>query len=83
EPQSSDCRCIDSGHRNYIAKTPDNPLSAKKRLTIQKAFEEYWETGGFPEVAGLDRMLRIKTHQEDFNAMLFSDIVERHDAECA
>ena len=53
--------------------------STKKRLTIQKAFADYWETGGFPEVAGLDRMLRIKTHQEYFNTMLFRDLVERHD----
>jgi predicted AAA+ superfamily ATPase len=57
----------------------DGQLSTKKRLTIRKAFEEYWETGGFPEVAGLDRRLRIKTHQEYFNAMLFRDLVERHD----
>lgn len=57
----------------------DGPLSTKKRLTVQKAFEEYWETGGFPEVAGLDRMLRIKTHQEYWGAMLFRDLVERHD----
>jgi predicted AAA+ superfamily ATPase len=57
----------------------DGPLSTKKRLTIQKAFEEYWETGGFPEVTGLDRMLRIKTHQEYWSAILFRDLVERHD----
>ena len=46
------------------------PLSTKKRFTIQKAFDEYWETGGFPEVAGLDRHLRIKVHQEYFRAVL-------------
>jgi len=57
----------------------DGPLSTKKRLLIQKAFEDYWETGGFPEVIGLDRMLRIKIHQEYFNATLFRDLVERHD----
>lgn len=57
----------------------DGPLSTKKRLLVQKAFTEYWETGGFPEVAGLDRFLRIRTHQEYFNAMLFRDLVERHD----
>lgn len=57
----------------------DGPLSTKKRLIVQKAFEDYWETGGFPEVAGLDRQLRIKTHQEYFNATLFRDLVERHD----
>jgi predicted AAA+ superfamily ATPase len=55
------------------------PLSTKKRLTVQKAFEEFWETGGFPEVAGLDRHMRIKIHQEYFHAVLFRDLVERHD----
>ncbi len=55
------------------------PLSTKKRLLVQKAFTEYWETGGFPEVAGLDRHLRVKIHQEYFNAVLFRDLVERHD----
>ena len=55
------------------------PLSTKKRLLVQKAFSEYWETGGFPEVAGLDRHLRVKIHQEYFNAVLFRDLVERHD----
>lgn len=54
-------------------------LSTKKRLTVQKAFEEYWETGGFPEVIGLNRHLRIKIHQEYFHAVLFRDLVERHD----
>lgn len=54
-------------------------LSTKKRFSIQKGFAEYWETGGFPEVIGLDRMLRIKTHQEYWGAMLFRDLVERHD----
>lgn len=57
----------------------NGPLSTKKRLTVQKAFEEYWETGGFPEVAGLESHLRIKIHQEYFQAVLFRDLVERHD----
>jgi len=55
------------------------PLSTKKRLLVQKAFEEYWSTGSFPEVAGLSRHLRVKTHQEYFHAVLFRDLVERHD----
>ena len=54
-------------------------LSTKKRLLVQKAFDEYWETGGFPEVVGLNRRLRIKTHQEYLQAILFRDLVERHD----
>ena len=55
------------------------PWSARRRLLIQNGFDQYWERGGFPEVAGLDRRLRIKIHQEYWGAMLFRDIVERHD----
>ena len=55
------------------------PLSSKKRVTIQNAFGAYWEAGGFPEVAGSGKILRIKIHQEYFQAMLFRDLVERHD----
>ena len=54
-------------------------LSTKQRLLIQKAYEKYYETGGFPEVLGLDSTLQIKIHQEYFNTMLFRDIIERYD----
>lgn len=55
------------------------PLSTRKRFIVQRAFDDYWETGGFPEVLGLDERLRVKTHQEYLNAILFRDLVERHD----
>ena len=51
----------------------------KSGCSCRRAFEQYWETGGFPEVAGQERHLRIKTHQEYFNALLFRDLIERHD----
>ncbi len=57
----------------------DGALSTKKQLIVRKCFDEYWETGGFPEVIDLDRFLRIKTHQEYFQTILFRDLVERHD----
>lgn len=57
----------------------EGELSTKKRLLVQKAFDEYWECGGFPEVADMDAALRVKTHQEYFQAILFRDLVERHD----
>ncbi|MCD6175248.1 MAG: ATP-binding protein [Planctomycetes bacterium] len=56
-----------------------SPLSTKKRLLIQKAFEHYWQVGGFPEVANLQKHLRVKIHQEYFQAILFRDLVERYD----
>lgn len=55
------------------------PLSTRRRLLVEKAFGEYQETGGFPEVVGLDKSLRVKTHQEYFHAILYRDLVERHD----
>ncbi len=55
------------------------PFSTKKRLLVQKAFDSFWESGGFPEVVGFDRSLRIKIHQEYFQAILFRDMVERYD----
>jgi uncharacterized protein len=64
---------------DYKGITSTGTFSTQKRLLIQKAFKEYWEIGGFPEVAGLSRNLRIKTHQEYFHAILFRDLVERHD----
>lgn len=54
-------------------------LSTGRRLAVSKAFDEYWERGGFPEVAGVGRDLRIRIHQEYFHAILFRDLVERHD----
>jgi predicted AAA+ superfamily ATPase len=64
---------------DYKGIEKEDSLSTKKRLIVQKAFEEYWETGGFPEVLGLSRQLRIKIHQEYFHTILFRDLVERHD----
>ena len=55
------------------------PMSTKKQLLVRQAFNEYWETGGFPEVAGTDRNLRNRIHQEYFHTILFRDLVERHD----
>lgn len=52
----------------------DGPLSTKQRLTIQKAFEAYWQVGGFPGVNRLDQHQRITTHQADWNTILTSII---------
>ena len=62
----------------YKSIESDLPLSSKKQMLIKKAFDEYWEKGSFPEVAGLDRPLRIKIHQEYFHAILARDLIERH-----
>jgi len=50
------------------------PLSTRQRLTIQKAFEAYWQVGGFPGVIRLDQRQRIEAHQAHWNAILASII---------
>ena len=64
---------------DYKGISVEHTLSTKKRLFVQKAFEEYWEIGGFPEVLGVSPHVRVKIHQEYFHAILFRDLVERHD----
>lgn len=55
------------------------PLSTKKRFLVQNAFDDYWKTGGFPEVISISQDLRIKIHQDYLQTILFRDLVERHD----
>jgi hypothetical protein len=52
----------------------DGPLSTQQRLTIQKAFEHYWQVGGFPGVIRLDQCQRIEAHQANLNTILTSII---------
>ena len=53
--------------------------TSKRRLLLARHFEDYWKTGGFPEVLDAPDDIRVKTHQEYLHAILFRDVVERHD----
>jgi predicted AAA+ superfamily ATPase len=64
---------------DYKRMSIESSLSTRKQFQVRKAFDEYWQTGGFPEVVGLPQNLRIKIHQEYYQAILFRDLVERHD----
>ncbi len=55
----------------------DGPLSTKQRLTIQKAFEDYWRVGGFPGLNSLDERQRIAAHQANWNSIL-ANIIGHH-----
>ena len=58
---------------------PDAPPTSKRRLTLAKWFDTYWRTGGFPEVLDVPDSIRVMTHQEYLHAILYRDVVERHD----
>jgi predicted AAA+ superfamily ATPase len=54
--------------------------TSKNRHLLQKYFNAFWETGGFPETLNASPKVRTKIHQEYFNAILYRDIIERFDA---
>ncbi len=62
-------------HKNIEA----GAATSKNRHIVQKNFETYWETGGFPEVFNVSPKIRAMIHQEYFKAILHRDIIERFD----
>lgn len=55
------------------------PLNSRQRLLLENLFEKFNDSGGFPEVSGLEKNTRIKIHQEYLNSILFRDLIERYD----
>lgn len=55
------------------------PYSARAAGKLKNSWDRYLEIGGFPDVQGCDRRLRIKILQEYVDAVLYRDIIERHD----
>lgn len=53
-------------------------FGSKTASILRKAVKDYFEIGGFPEVQGLSRDLRIEILQGYIDAVLLKDIVERH-----
>jgi len=64
---------------DFKGLTVSQNISSRERYFILNAFEEYRKTGGFPEVPDSEPNVRIKIHQEYLNAVLFRDLIERHD----
>ena len=53
------------------------PGSAKRAL-LENRMRNYLETGGFPEVQGLDSPYRIRVLQEYVDVVILRDVIERH-----
>ncbi len=54
------------------------PPPRRQRLQLLAALERYLQTGGFPEVQGLDDRLRVRVLQDYVDVVVFRDVVERH-----
>ncbi|EFK08079.1 ATPase family protein [delta proteobacterium NaphS2] len=57
-----------------------HPLNTRNRLIIQKACDDYFRNGGFPETLSASKRIRIMLLQEYYKAILHRDIIERFDA---
>ena len=65
-------------HKGHpIPERPDF-LSAPERSAIEHAFLDYVGTGGFPEVQGLDAVVRLKLLSDYVDVAILRDVVERH-----
>ncbi len=68
--------------RHYGLEVPENPAFVAKaqRSQLENSFLAYLETGGFPEVQGLDPRDRLNLLQGYVDTVIFRDVVERHHA---
>lgn len=62
-----------------FTKIPAAPFSAMTAGRIRNAFSKYFEIGGFPDVQNDSPRIRTKTLQEYVDAVVYRDIIERHD----
>lgn len=64
-------------HRLAIPERPDS-LTAAQRSALERAFLDYLDVGGFPEVQGLDTAARHSLLHDYVDVAIFRDVVERH-----
>ena len=65
---------------NSLVKTvPSAPYSSHTAGVLRHAMQRYLDEGGFPGVQGDDYRIRIKTLQGYVDAVLYRDVIERHE----
>lgn len=61
-----------------IFNSPPVTFSSKTSSILRKAFSDYFEIGGFPEVQNIEKNYRIEILQGYIDSVLLKDIIERH-----
>ena len=65
---------------NSLVKTvPSEPYSSRTAGVLRHAMQRYLDEGCFPDVQGDDYRIRIKTLQGYVDAVLYRDVIERHE----
>jgi predicted AAA+ superfamily ATPase len=62
-----------------FTKIPVAPFSSVTAGRVRNAFSRYFEIGGFPDVQSDSPRIRTKILQEYVDAVVYRDIIERHD----
>ena len=64
---------------NSIMKSiPSNPYSSRTAGLLRHSMQRYLDEGGFPDVQGDDYRIRVKVLQGYVDAVLYRDVIERH-----
>ena len=66
-------------YNGIFTKIPVAPFSSVTAGRVRNAFSKYFEIGGFPDVQGDSPRIRTKILQEYVDAVVYRDIIERHD----
>ncbi|MBI5490678.1 MAG: ATP-binding protein [Deltaproteobacteria bacterium] len=70
---------FDEWLRHHGLAIPERwPPPAGQRARLERAFLDYLDVGGFPEVQGVEAALRRRILQDYVHAVLLRDVAERH-----
>ena len=67
------------GFNSLVKTVPSGPYSSRTAGILRHAMQHYLDEGGFPDVQGDDYRIRVKTLQGYVDAVLYRDVIERHE----
>ena len=63
---------------SLVKAIPSAPYSPRTAGVLRNAMQRYLDEGGFPDVQGDEFRVRVKTLQGYVDAVLYRDVIERH-----
>jgi predicted AAA+ superfamily ATPase len=63
---------------SLVKAIPSAPFSTRTAGVLRNAMRRYLDEGGFPDVQGDEFRVRVKTLQGYVDAVLYRDVIERH-----
>ena len=63
---------------SLVKSIPAPPYSSRMSGVLRNSIRRYLEEGGFPDVQGDEYRIRVKTLQGYVDAVLYRDVIERH-----